>query len=239
MKTKDITKYQRETLKVLSGKIDDFYLAGGTALALFYFQHRVSVDLDFFSQNFSPKRVEEIAAFLKMSLKKEITLTQSAGGGELAMISVYNIYFSAKFSLKVDFVEDVIELIKRPANVDGINILSLEDIYIRKLYAVCGVVKTTDKSGRTRFIGGRTEAKDFYDLFMLSNTFMPLSKFVGEYGNANIVEALVGWYSTYDRMGVIDGLLNLDTTKKVDFKAIDQHFKKEIGRIIEAELDDK
>jgi predicted nucleotidyltransferase component of viral defense system len=37
-----------------------FYLTGGTALAAFYLHHRLSEDLDFFSENvFSPNRLED------------------------------------------------------------------------------------------------------------------------------------------------------------------------------------
>ena len=62
-----VTVCQKKVLKKLSGKIDDFYLAGGTALSLFYFQHRLSVDLDFFApaKEFSFRRVEEIVAELE------------------------------------------------------------------------------------------------------------------------------------------------------------------------------
>ena len=49
---KRIVSCQKTVLKALSGRMDNFYLAGGTALSLFYFQHRLSVDLDFFTQNF-------------------------------------------------------------------------------------------------------------------------------------------------------------------------------------------
>ncbi|MDI6732200.1 MAG: nucleotidyl transferase AbiEii/AbiGii toxin family protein [Candidatus Margulisbacteria bacterium] len=39
---------QNKVLKILSEKVDNFYLSGGTALAKYYFQHRNSEDLDFF-----------------------------------------------------------------------------------------------------------------------------------------------------------------------------------------------
>ena len=47
-------------LKILSGRMEGFYLAGGTALSLFYFQHRDSYDIDFFTNDFSRKRIEDI-----------------------------------------------------------------------------------------------------------------------------------------------------------------------------------
>ena len=69
-----ISEFQERVLKALSGKIDDFYLAGGTALSLYYFHHRQSLDLDFFTTEFSPKRITEIAKYLSAALKKDANL---------------------------------------------------------------------------------------------------------------------------------------------------------------------
>ena len=52
--------YQEKVLKALEGKIDNFYLAGGTALSLFYFHHRQSDDLDFFTQEFNQDMINKI-----------------------------------------------------------------------------------------------------------------------------------------------------------------------------------
>jgi predicted nucleotidyltransferase component of viral defense system len=228
--------YQNEVLKALAGKIDDYYLAGGTALSVFYFQHRLSVDLDFFTQTFASGRVNGIIQLLRDSLGKRIKLAASVSGKGRAKMSVYNIYFTPQTALKVDFVEDVCPLIKRPRYVEGINILSLEDIYIRKLYALAGVVKTTDEAGREKFIGGRAEAKDFYDIYFLSHTFMPLSRFAQRYCDAAAKEALIRWFRTYDRMEMIDGILSLDAGDKSDYKIIDRHFKIEMDKLIERQL---
>ena len=71
---KTITDFQKKVLNQLAGKIDDFYLVGGTALSLYYFHHRQSLDLDFFTTEFSPKRITEIAKYLSAALKKEANL---------------------------------------------------------------------------------------------------------------------------------------------------------------------
>ena len=103
MKKQKVLKYQNSVLKALSGRIDDFYLAGGTALSLFYFQHRLSVDLDFFAATFSQKRVNEILGCLKKSLNREIKLVAQALGKDKAKLQIYDIYFSKKDTLKIDF----------------------------------------------------------------------------------------------------------------------------------------
>ena len=117
-------------------------------------------------------------------------------------------------------------------------VLSLEDIYIRKLYAACGAISGIDAIGRRQILGGRAEAKDFYDLYFLSNTFMKLSKFIEQYGNLVIIEGLVRWFRSYDRMAMVDGVLTLDADRQVDYKKMETHFKKEIDKIIENQLGD-
>lgn len=236
MKGKAIRKYQDKVLEKLADRIDEFYLAGGTALSLFYFQHRLSVDLDFFSPGFIPMRIKEVVAYLEKALSKKIELTGQRLGGEAAKILMYNIRFSQKDSLKIDFVEDALKLIKPTRAVEGIRVLSLEDIYLRKLYAVCGAISGVDAVGRKETLGGRIEAKDFYDLYFLSHTFMSLSKFIEKYGNNVMIEGLIRWFRTYDRMAMMDGVLTLDTDKEIDYKKIEAHFKKEIDRIIESQL---
>jgi predicted nucleotidyltransferase component of viral defense system len=233
-----VLQYQRQTLKALSGKIDNFYLAGGTALSLFYFQHRPSIDLDFFTQDFDYSEVSRVISDLESALQKNISLVGRNPEGKTAGMAVYKINFTKTESLKIDFVEDTVELLKNTKVVDGIRVLSLEDIYLRKIYALVGMVRTTDDAGRDKFIGGRADAKDFYDVYILSHTFMPLSSFTVKFCNKVVMEAIVRWFRTYDRMNMIDGALTLTTDKTIDCKAMDRHFKKEIDHILEYELGD-
>lgn len=236
MKKSKILHYQDLVLKALSRKIDDFYLVGGTALSHFYFQHRESLDLDFFTRHFSYLRVKEIVEYLEKALKKKVgIIAQSLAKGKVKIV-VCNIHFGPEDVLKIDFVEDVVELIRRPNVVEGINILSLEDIYLRKIYAITGMVRASDEVGRRKIVGGRVDAKDFYDLYFLSHTFMPFSDFADKYCNAAIKEGLIRWFRTFDRMAMVDGILSLDLNKKIDYKEIEKHFKKEIDKIIGKQL---
>ena len=107
---------------------------------------------------------------------------------------------------------------------------------IVKLYAVCGSIQGVDALGREEVLGGRISAKDFYDLYFLSHTFMSLSKFIGEYGNIIMIEGLIRWFRKYDRMAMMDGVLDLDTSAGPDYKKMEAHFKKEINKIIESQL---
>jgi predicted nucleotidyltransferase component of viral defense system len=233
---KKIVKYQKDVLKALSGRAGNFYLAGGTALSLFYFQHRLSVDLDFFARDFVYSDIKRIVAYLKDTLKKKMTLKGQSLKEKTAKIVVYNMHFTAKDTLKIDFVEDTVDLLMEPKLVDGIRVLSLEDIYLRKLYALAGMFKTADDTGRDKFIGGRTDAKDFYDVYCLSHIFMPLSEFVAKYCDRAIMEAIVRWFRTFDRMYMMDGMLTLAMNKRIDYKSIERHFKAEVSKIIDYEI---
>jgi hypothetical protein len=236
MKEEKFLHYQHKVLKSLANKIDDFYLAGGTALSLFYFQHRISVDLDFFTQRFSYERINEIVSCLTDNLKKEIKLIAQYLQEDKTRMLVYYVYFTQEDAFKIDFVEDVFPLTKDPKFVDGIKILSLEDIYLRKIYALIGVLPVLNNTGRKRFIGGRSEAKDFFDLYFLSHTFMPLCDFVEKFGNPVIKEGLINWYRTFDRITVIDEILRLKTDKKIDYKIMEKHLHEEIDRIVEKQI---
>lgn len=238
MKKQAVIEHQEAVLGALSYRVDDFYLAGGTALSLFYFQHRLSIDLDFFTPCFSQKQIGEIIGYLSAHLKKDIKLTARNLEEKNAKVMVYYVYFSKMDTLKIDFVEDVFPLIKKTKNVEGIRILSLEDIYLRKIYAMVGILSNLDAVGRKSFVGGRAEAKDFYDLYFLSNTFMPLSQFTTKYGDAMIKEGLVRWFRTYDRMGLVDGILRLKTKRQIDCKNMEKHFSCEIDKILENQISD-
>ena len=70
----------------------------------------------------------------------------------------------------------------------------------------------------------------------LATLVTPLSKFIDKYCDATMAEALIRWFRTYDRISIVDGLLSLDTDKKIDTKNIEKHFTKEIDKIIEEQI---
>jgi predicted nucleotidyltransferase component of viral defense system len=228
---------QNTILKALSGKINDFYLAGGTALSLFYFRHRQSLDLDFFTQDFKRLRVRQIINALSVSLNKEIEIAAERGGRKNLSITVAYAHVTKNGYIKIDFVQDILSLIKPPVVVNGIRVLSLEDIYLRKISAICGVLQLTDDTGRNITKGKRQEAKDLYDLYFLSHTFMRLSAFFKRYCDALAREAIITWWRTYGRLSMRTGLLELKTNKNISYRAIEAHIEKEIGIILEEEIE--
>jgi len=227
-----IIKYQEIVLRALKDKAKPFYLAGGTALARVYFQHRDSFDLDFFSQDYSAAKVQDLVQSIEKATGKEMKLIRESTREGFAKLSIYDLIFGENESLKIDFVEDVFPLVGPLKQVDGIDVLSLDDIYLRKIYAISGTLPETDKVGEKRFLGGREEAKDFYDVYQLSLTHKHLSDFALEYCDDLQREALVRWYRTYSRSAIKIGLMELKTLKPIEFVDMERHFKKEIDQLI-------
>jgi len=221
---------------MLADKIDDFYLGGGTPLSLYYFQHRESLDLDFFTREFDKMRISQIIDLLSYKLKKRIELISEQLRKERVKMSVFSLHIGRKESLKIDFIEDYLDFIKLPRRINGIKVLCLEDIYIRKIFAITGTFQTKDSVGRNITAGGRHEAKDFYDLYCLSSIFMRLSKFSNKFCHQLTREALIRWFRTYKRLDIKSGLLELGLKKDIEYNDMERHFKKEIDKILEKEV---
>jgi len=236
-KMNEMLELQGEVLRLLNGQIDSCYLAGGTALSLIYFQHRGSFDLDFFTDDFNEREIKRIIKYLEDKLEVEISLVESQSDEKFAKMLVYSIPVKGtKISLRLDFIEDVYALLESTKRVEGVSILSLSDIYLRKVYTTCGGFVRKDDVGRDVFYGGRQEAKDFFDLYYLSTTYLPLSDFVSKHCKQTEKESIIVWYRRYDRMMIKVGLLDIITPHNPDYREMDKHFKKEIDKIILEEI---
>lgn len=101
-----IYKIQDDILRVLKGKIPDFYLTGGTALSRYYFHHRRSDDLDFFTRKFSLKRIEEVKTIIENSPGFSLNLTAEKTSDRFVKMMVHNVRrHSEDVNLKIDFRE--------------------------------------------------------------------------------------------------------------------------------------
>jgi len=83
--------YQDKVLSDLAGEMGEFYLAGGTALSKYYFQHRESYDLDFFTQNFSRIAVNGIINKIKEGLGFEINLEEDINKSGMLKVMIFSI----------------------------------------------------------------------------------------------------------------------------------------------------
>ncbi len=225
-----------KVLRLLANKLDGFYLAGGTALSLFYFHHRESYDLDFFTKDFSKVNIEKIISDLSVSIRSPIKLIGEQNGKDKAKMLVYELEIGKEHSIKIDFVEDFYELITPIQNINDIPVLSKEDIYIKKILTICGSLETIDSLGRKHFAGGRQDVKDFFDLYFLSSTFMPLSKFASKHCSQTQIESIIVWYHKYNREEIKLALNDIRTDKKVEFQEMERYFRLEVEQIVKQEL---
>jgi len=120
--------------------LKQFVLVGGTALSL-HIGHRKSVDLDLFTiEDFETNNIVPLlseAYDLKIIFQNPKTLICSIN------------------DIKVDFIRFKYKIIRPIVEVDGIRMMSVDDIAAMKLDAITG----------------RGKKKDFYDLYYLMQQF--------------------------------------------------------------------
>ncbi len=131
----------------------DFYLAGGTALAAFYFHHRLSDDLDFFSFT------EPDGMFLHGFIER---LRVAIGAVAVRYERLYDrnmFFFQMQMpegeELKMEFTRYPFRQLEAPAVKDGVRVDSLRDCAANKLMALLD----------------RFDPKDFVDLYFLLKKF--------------------------------------------------------------------
>lgn len=103
--------------------LEDYYLAGGTALAL-QFGHRLSYDLDFFAQD--DRTNEEIISIIEGSGKIEVVAQTKR-----VLVMLIN-------NIKVDFVRHPYSLLDPLVHEEKLRLASLRDIGAMKLHAIAG-----------------------------------------------------------------------------------------------------
>ena len=178
-------KEQKRIADLVTRKFTDYYLTGGTALA-FYFGHRFSEDLDFFSQKYQKNDPEKIMRYIAKETGFEYQLDSVQDDAKLVPMKVYFIKLKGRQLLKVDFVKDFVRNIQETK--DGLH--SLDDIYLRKMYAAIGMEAKESDTGRS-IATGRQSVKDLFDIYYLSSEYKPLSDVFFEYFAYNQSEKLV------------------------------------------------
>jgi len=150
-----ITRTCLKSLQYLSRQefIKDFYLAGGTALAL-QIGHRVSTDLDWFSESTTliESERENIRKSLELSRKLETIMERD---GSL---------YTRLYGVDVSFIHQHHPLIEETIDYQGVHLASPVDIGLMKLAA----------------INSRGTRRDFIDLYSLKeiaplNTLLDLA----------------------------------------------------------------
>lgn len=127
-----------------------FYFTGGTALSLFYLQHRYSDDLDLFS---SEKYNNQVIFTLMKEWGRKHKFTFQSRFAEV--VYIFNLVFPNRKTLKVDFGYYPYKQMDKRKEVERFQIDSLLDIATNKLLSV----------------NQRDDVKDFVDLYFLKDKF--------------------------------------------------------------------
>lgn len=124
-----------------------FYFTGGTALKVFYFNHRESEDLDFFSEDdFDTDLATEFMQQMASELGAKLRFTS------IEKVRIFELVDEkGNLIIKVDFAQYPHPRLKNRKDSEGIAIDSLEDIGANKLHTILQ----------------RTQVKDFVDLHLL------------------------------------------------------------------------
>jgi predicted nucleotidyltransferase component of viral defense system len=125
-----------------------FYLTGGTALARFYYHHRESIDLDLFTND--QKQDFDQLNRVVLTIWKVLNL-QIASQVTTDTYIQYIVSEPSGTSLKVDFVKDIPAHFGELLVIGTIQVDSLENIGSNKILSIFG----------------RTDAKDFIDLYWI------------------------------------------------------------------------
>ncbi len=170
MYEESLTKKTKRVLQTLndSAIVKDFYLAGETALALYY-GHRFSVDLDWFKNDFSPTSVFR----KKLSGLGDLTVDEESEGT----------FHGSLNGVKTSFLRYPYPLLDDKTKYkENVYLASKKDIAVMKLEAVAG----------------RGTYKDFIDIYFLLEEYtlkellsFLKEKFAGiDYNEAHLIKSL-------------------------------------------------
>lgn len=156
-----LTEKQKIFLETMKNSkfAENFYFTGGTALSSFYLNHRISEDLDFFTE----KEVETLAVniFLK-SIKEKIGFKSTDYQSSFNR-NMFFLHFKNKEVLKVEFTYFPFPRIEKGKKEGKLVIDSLTDIAVNKVFA----------------ISQNPRARDFIDIyFILKEIFLEFKELV-------------------------------------------------------------
>ena len=125
-----------------------FYLTGGTALSEFYFQHRLSEDIDLFSadEEVNPKAVESFLQAISNKLGISKIIKQNYLG-----LYTYKLQYNDGGELKVDFNYYPFPKVETGTYFKKLEVSSIYDIAVNKIHTITM----------------RSRARDYIDLYLI------------------------------------------------------------------------
>lgn len=231
-----IRETQKKILGIFSQNPGDFALSGGTALELYYLNHRFSADLDFFSPRFNLSAIDRLIVRLEKGSDTKIKLESEFMAGGRAKVRFYVMPVKYSRPLKIDFVEDVLFGEPRIRIFDKVPVYDIENIYAQKIVAITGTLWKENEIGR-QMMGGRREVRDVFDIYMLSKKIRPLHIFLNGLSK-QMQRGIVHWYQTFSRQELKLALLDLDIyDAKFDSKEMIIYLEYEIKKFIRKVLE--
>lgn len=220
---KILTGFQKKVLKEIGkSELSRFFIwSGGTALSYQYLHHRLSIDLDFMSQDLLPDeyllgQIKKIAKNLRV---KKIEEQKKFNRHEFWLKK-------NKETLRIEFVFYPFPYIKKPNKIKGFNIKidSIEDILTNKVHTVYE----------------RTEPKDVFDFYCILQVkkvnFLKILKWVEKKFSVEIDPVLF-------ISKAIQGADSLNKIKPLVFKKelfkpdkIKEYFQKEVENYLKRKI---
>lgn len=143
-----LNPFQQKTVQIIKTSVlsKKFYLSGGTALSEFYLHHRISEDLDFFTQE--ELDLEQLKRFINLVAKKTGAIKVEFQHG----FGLYSFFLSdGKQRQKIDFGQYPFGPIEELRQFGDLLVESLYDIAVNK----------------THTIAFRPRLRDFIDLYFI------------------------------------------------------------------------
>ncbi len=192
-----LTPKQSEFLELAQSEsqiVKHFYLTGGTALAEFYLHHRLSEDIDLFSERYEVNYSATDAFLKKISSKLKITKIERSQF--LGLVS-YVLTYKDNQKLKVDFNYYPFLRIENGRKFGELQIDSLIDIAVNKIHTI--------------FMRPRT--RDYIDLFFIfKNERMNLNQLI------LLAKAKFDW--DIDKMNLANQFIRIKDIKKEDYPRV-------------------
>ncbi|MEW6040181.1 MAG: nucleotidyl transferase AbiEii/AbiGii toxin family protein [Elusimicrobiota bacterium] len=231
-----IRQAQLEILNIFSKYSKTFALTGGTALELYYLKHQFSRDLDFFSTEYDKKEIKLLVSYFSKLTGNKIKLENEFTMSNRARVQFYTMQVpGSKYSLKIDFIEDV--LFEKPNIIkfNGIPVYDIKLIYFQKITTVTGMRFAMNETGR-EIITGRKEARDVVDLYFLSKKVSPLHLFLRTLPS-EFQRGMILWYRSFSRQEFKIDFLDLEVyDKSLDGSKIVVYLENEIKKFISGVL---
>ncbi|MEA2082505.1 MAG: nucleotidyl transferase AbiEii/AbiGii toxin family protein [Elusimicrobiota bacterium] len=223
----EIRKVQQEILEEFTRANFNFALAGGTALELFYLNHRFSNDLDFFSVKYDKNDIKKLIKKFEKKTGLKIPFDREFKTENKAGVVFYAAQIAPDIFLKIDFIEDVFFSEPVIRRFQGVPVYGVEQIYYQKIMAIAGTYLIRDELGKERQTG-RNAAKDVYDVFCLSEKIIPLHRFLKKMPGEQ-QRGMIAWYRNFSRQDLKLNIPDLDIyDKKFDSAVMIKHIDNEI-----------